>query len=166
MPQARDFLDRFRPAGAPGAASRAGVPADRAAELASELAPVLALLAGTDAECHRIVTVARRDAEQVGERAREQAAVLAADAQRRARAVRDAAAEQVLAVARAEADQAVRSAAAQASRRRAAFTDSQAERLVTLAVGLLRALPNPREDGSVRGERGGGRGSEGERGIP
>lgn len=64
MPQARDFLDRFRPAGAPGAASRAAVPADRTAELASELVPVLALLAGTDAECDRIITAARRDAEQ------------------------------------------------------------------------------------------------------
>jgi hypothetical protein len=50
LPQARDFLNRFRPAGAPGAASRVAVPADRTAELASELVPVLALLAGTDAE--------------------------------------------------------------------------------------------------------------------
>jgi vacuolar-type H+-ATPase subunit H len=117
------------------------VPVDRTAELARELAPVLALLAGTDAECGRIIAVARRDAEQTGERAREQAAALAADARRRARAVQDAAVEQVLASARAEADQAVRSAAAQASRRRAAFTDSQADQLATLAVGLLRGTP-------------------------
>ena len=41
MPDLRDFLSRFRPAGAPGAA-RAGV------------GPVLALLGGTQAECERI----------------------------------------------------------------------------------------------------------------
>jgi F0F1-type ATP synthase membrane subunit b/b' len=117
------------------------VPADRTGELASELAPVLAMLAGTDAECDHIITVARRDAEQMGERAREQAAALAADARRRARAVQDAAMEQAIAAARAQADQKVRSAAAQASRRRAAFTDSQADRLATLAVGLLRGTP-------------------------
>jgi hypothetical protein len=40
-----DFLRRFRPAGTPEAAARAGVPVDRAAEAAGELEPVLALLA-------------------------------------------------------------------------------------------------------------------------
>ncbi len=142
MPQARDFLDRFRPAGAPGAASRAGVPADRAAELARELEPVLALLAGTDAECGRIIATARQEAEQIAGRAREQAAALAADARPRARAAQDATAEHVFAAARAEADDAVRSAAAQARRRRAAFADGQADRLSTLAVELLRAVPD------------------------
>lgn len=33
MPALRDFLARFRPAGPPGAAARAGVPADRSREL-------------------------------------------------------------------------------------------------------------------------------------
>ena len=106
------------------------------------------LLADTDAECGRIIAAARRDAEQTGERAREQAAALAADARRRARAVQDAAVEQALAAARAEADQAVRSAAARASRRRAAFTERQADRLMTLAVELLRALPNGSSGGA------------------
>jgi cell division septum initiation protein DivIVA len=142
LPRARDFLDRFRPVGAPGAASRAGVPADRAAELADELEPVLALLAGTDAECRRIIATARQEAERVAERAREQSAALAADARRRARAAHDATAEHVLAAARAEADDAVRSASAQARRRRAAFADTQADRLSTLAVELLRADPD------------------------
>src|SRR5512135_1507062 len=53
MADLRDFLARFRPAGTPGAA-RAGVPADRPAELEAEVGPVLALLAGTDAECGRL----------------------------------------------------------------------------------------------------------------
>jgi hypothetical protein len=73
----RDFLSRFRPAGAPGAA-RVGVPADRSRELEAELGPVLALLAGTDAECRRIITRARRDAEQITAEARAEAAAIAA----------------------------------------------------------------------------------------
>ena len=52
MPQLRDFLSRFGPAGAPGAA-RAAVPADRHRQLVAELDPVLMLLDGQDAECVR-----------------------------------------------------------------------------------------------------------------
>jgi vacuolar-type H+-ATPase subunit H len=142
LPQARDFLDRFRPAGAPGAASRAGVPADRAAELASELEPVLALLAGTDAECRRIIATAQREAEQIGERAREQAAAVAAEARRLARAAQDEAVEHALAAAHAEADEVQRSAAAQSGRGRAAFAEGPADRLAALAVELILALPD------------------------
>ncbi len=43
-PQLRDILARFRPADPPGAAARAGVPADRSLELKAEVGPVLALL--------------------------------------------------------------------------------------------------------------------------
>jgi hypothetical protein len=150
LPQARDFLDRFRPAGAPGAASRAGVPADRAAELATELEPVLALLDGAYAECGRIIDAAQQDAEQIAEQDREEAAAIATEAKQRARAAQDAAVEHVLAAACAEAEEAVRSAAARADRRRAAFADGRADRLATLAVGLLRARPT----GNTVSERG------------
>jgi len=143
LPQARDFLDRFRPAGAPGAASRAGVPANRAAELSAELGPTLALLAETDAECGRIVAAARRDAKWIADSAREQAATLAADAQDRARAAREAAVEQALAAARAEASATVSAAQARASRRRAAFATGQADRLAAMGVEMLRAVPPP-----------------------
>lgn len=51
MPRVRDVLQRFRPSGAPGAATAAGVPVDRAHELAAELEPVFALLAETEREC-------------------------------------------------------------------------------------------------------------------
>lgn len=61
MPRVRDVLHRFRPSGAPGAATTAGVPVDRATELATELEPVLALLADTDRECADVVEAARRD---------------------------------------------------------------------------------------------------------
>ena len=51
MPQLRDFLDRFRRQGAPGAAGRAAVPVDRQGALAAELLPVLASLEDPEAEC-------------------------------------------------------------------------------------------------------------------
>ena len=100
MPRARDLLARFRPAGTPGAAAPAGVPADRVAEAERELEPVFAALAGVRAEADRIRASARLDAEgrraeaaaRVGRRrAREMEAVTAtaeraaADIGRRAR---------------------------------------------------------------------------------
>jgi hypothetical protein len=58
----RTFLDRFRPAGAPGAATGAGVPSDRVARVARELAPVFDALAPTMAECDRLRRNARSEA--------------------------------------------------------------------------------------------------------
>jgi len=108
MPALRDFLARFRPAGPPGAAARAGVPADRSGELAAEVGPVLALLESTDAERERIIAQARRDAGQITAAARAEEAAIAADAGRRARAARAEAARQAMALARDEAARAVR----------------------------------------------------------
>ena len=65
MPRVRDVLHRFRPSGAPGAATAAGVPADRAAELAAELEPVLALLAETDRECADLLEGARLEEAEI-----------------------------------------------------------------------------------------------------
>ena len=45
VPRVSDLLYRFRPSGAPGAATQAGVPADRARDLAEELEPVFASVA-------------------------------------------------------------------------------------------------------------------------
>jgi F0F1-type ATP synthase membrane subunit b/b' len=97
MPQLRDFLDRFRPAGAPGAAARARGPVDRARELAAEVVPVLTLLDDTRAECEQIVARARRDAAAIMAEARAEAAAISADGDQRAQAVRDEAARQVTA---------------------------------------------------------------------
>jgi uncharacterized membrane protein YccC len=55
MVRARDLLYRFRPAGAPGAASATGVPADRVADLATELQPLFAELVRTERECADII---------------------------------------------------------------------------------------------------------------
>lgn len=62
MARVRDILYRFRPAGAPGAAGEAGVPVDRAADLAAELEPLFAQLADTEAECAALVEQARGNA--------------------------------------------------------------------------------------------------------
>jgi hypothetical protein len=65
-----DFLRRFRPVGTPGAAARAGVLMDRAAEAAGELEPILALLAGAESAAAGIREQARQDALELGERPR------------------------------------------------------------------------------------------------
>ncbi|HET8660859.1 MAG TPA: hypothetical protein VFM55_17885 [Micromonosporaceae bacterium] len=98
MSRVRELLERFRPAGAPGAASGAGAPADRRAGVEAELEPVFAALDEAQRECARI----REDAAV-------RAAARRAEAADRARAV----------VARARADsQAERAAAAAETRRR------------------------------------------------
>jgi hypothetical protein len=138
MPDLHDFLSRFRPAGAPGAAA-IGVPADRRRELEAEVGPVLALLAGTDAECGRIVEQARRDAGQLAAATRAEAAEIAADAGRRAVAAREEAVRQVMAAARDEAAAAVRDAERQA----AEIRELAARRMPALAgraVGTIRRL--------------------------
>ncbi len=80
MPRVRDLLYRFRPAGTPGAAGQAGVPADRAAETAAELEPLFARLADTEQECREILAQARRDAAQIRELGLRQAQAVVGDA--------------------------------------------------------------------------------------
>jgi vacuolar-type H+-ATPase subunit H len=109
------FTTRLRPAGASGAA-RAAVPADPARELEAEVGPVLARLAGADAECGQILAAARRDAEQLTAGAQAEAAAIAAAAGRRAAAAQEDAARQAMAAARAEAERIVQDARLQAAR--------------------------------------------------
>jgi hypothetical protein len=68
VPGVREWLDRFRPAGAPGAATAVGVPVDRRKMARAELEPVFAALAddlGRAAERRdeMIAEAARRRAE-------------------------------------------------------------------------------------------------------
>lgn len=65
MPGWRDFLDRFRPAGAPGAASAGAIPIDRAAAAAAELMPLLERLDTAQDEVQRLRAAAREQAAQV-----------------------------------------------------------------------------------------------------
>ncbi|MGW1259414.1 hypothetical protein ACWD5Q_30570 [Streptomyces sp. NPDC002513] len=87
----RDFLARFRPTGAPGAAVT-GVPADRAAERAAELDAPLALLTDTQEEAAGIRASADREAAAIRERAARQAADIVAAARSRTPQVRQEAA--------------------------------------------------------------------------
>ncbi|HUL24620.1 MAG TPA: hypothetical protein VLW44_02475 [Streptosporangiaceae bacterium] len=140
MTQARDFLDRFRPAGAPGSAARAGVPADRARELAAEVEPVLALLDDTHAECEQIIEAARQEAGRIMVEARAAVARVGQEAGRNARAAGEEAAAEVLAQTRAEV-QGTAAAAGQQALQIRRLAQRRLPELVAVAVGLVRAGP-------------------------
>lgn len=115
MARSRDLLQRFRPAGAPGTAASAGVPADRVAELSAELEPVLALLDGVGEEAARIRAEGSREAARVRAGAGERARAMVATATREAEADRIAAAARVNKRAAAEAEATVAAARAEAA---------------------------------------------------
>jgi vacuolar-type H+-ATPase subunit H len=135
MPGVRDLLDRFRPAGAPGAASATGVPADRRADLDAELEPVFAALAPVEAECDRAVHDAERDAARTAAWARSRAAALVAAAEEAVSAERAGAAARAAAHGRDEADR-----VAEAGRRDAERVRRRAHRLLpgVVAEGTAR----------------------------
>ncbi|MFZ2013462.1 MAG: hypothetical protein WAV00_06545 [Nocardioides sp.] len=91
MARVRDILYRFRPAGSPGAAGAAGVPVDRDADLAAELAPLFAQLADTERACDALLEQARRDADDRRNHLVESAHALMAAAQAEAGVERAAA---------------------------------------------------------------------------
>ena len=72
MLRPRDLLDRVRLSGAPGAAA-SGVPADRAAQAAAELGPLLARLDAVQREAQRIRVEAEAEAERIRRRAAQDA---------------------------------------------------------------------------------------------
>ena len=102
MPQWRDFLERFRPAGTPGAAAQGGVPADRTAEMATELEPVFMLLDDVHAAAARIIRRAGEQADEIRQDAGRQAAEIVARAQAQAGTARAEAAVQSRALTAAE----------------------------------------------------------------
>ncbi|RSM85149.1 hypothetical protein DMH04_17760 [Kibdelosporangium aridum] len=64
MARLRDVLDRFRPTGTPGAPAVGGVPADRAADQAAELAGVFEILRDDEVRACEIRDQAAHTAEQ------------------------------------------------------------------------------------------------------
>ncbi|MDJ0348019.1 hypothetical protein [Cryobacterium sp. PH29-G1] len=68
-----NILDRFRPVGAPGAASPSGDAASDALGPAAELAPVFAALAADVEACRKLVEDARQSASDELSRAQERA---------------------------------------------------------------------------------------------
>ena len=138
MPHMRDFLSRFRPAGAPGA-GRAVVPADRRRERESELSPVLMLLDGQSADCSAIVAAAEHEAAQILREARAQADSISAAARERAAASVDELVRAAVDAARTRAAELRETGAADA----VAITRRARRRLPSLAdraVGLVRDL--------------------------
>ncbi len=91
----RDLLDRFRPAGTPGAAAPSGVPVDRNRQREDELMPVLVLLAETEQESDAVRRSGRDRAEHARSEANAVAASTVATARDQAEAARaEAAARQ------------------------------------------------------------------------
>jgi hypothetical protein len=83
MPSARDFLERLRPSGTPGAPSVSGVPADRASERSTELEALFSRLADVQAQAEQIRAQAADEARRRQEVAQERAQAILADARRR-----------------------------------------------------------------------------------
>lgn len=131
-----DFLSRFKPAAAPGSASRAGVPADRAAQLAEELSPVLEMLARTRERCAAITADSEKEAARVMRRAADRAAAITVEGSQRAAAARDAAVREIVAAAQAQAA-AELSAAAGSARSRPVPDEADLVALIRLAVELV-----------------------------
>ncbi|WP_369359924.1 hypothetical protein [Streptomyces sp. cg2] len=98
----RDLLMRFRPVSTPGPAAT-GVPADRAAELAAELTPTLALLDGAADEAEAVRASARREADRIRRDAARHAEAITARATALSERIRTHAARQRLELGRREA---------------------------------------------------------------
>jgi vacuolar-type H+-ATPase subunit H len=98
----RDILRRFRPAGAPGPATGAGVPVDHLAEIGTELAPILALLVDTREQAAGIRQAAEVEARRRIAEADQASARMLAEAHARAAAAR----AEAFTAGRAEADRA------------------------------------------------------------
>ena len=150
MPGVRDWLDRFRPAGAPGAATATGVPVDRREAARTELEPVFAALAGD------IARASQRRAAMIAESARRRAEGRDAAQALIARAAASAAAERAaedtrlrqLTTAQARVRREQASIQAQEIRERAAR-----RRPVLVAEALTRARAEIEELGHRSGDR-------------
>lgn len=115
MAGSRGFLERFRAVGTPGAASAAGVPADRVAERDAELAALFEQLAPVQAAAESIRTEAVDRGKQRLEHAETHARAVVSQARRDAEAVRRDAAARVTAEADHEAAEVLERAEAEAA---------------------------------------------------
>ncbi len=154
MPRVRDLLYRFRPSGAPGAATAAGVPVDRTAKLAAELDPVFGRLAATEEECATILAEGRRRAEDIRRRDQERVRALVAGAEAHAESERAASA-----TATREAGRAGTSAVREAGDRGAADLTQRARARVPEYLARVELVVRSmfEEDGADRATRGGSR---------
>lgn len=147
MPQWRDFLERFRPAGTAGAAAQGGVPADRIADIAAELGPVFMMLDDVEAEAARILASAVERADAIRHDVGRQAAEMVAEAQARSETTRAEAAAHSRGSATAEntgiaaeRDQELEELRARITARMPAYTDH----ILVAARALLEEFCEPR----------------------
>jgi hypothetical protein len=148
MPALRDALDRFRRAGTPGPAARAGVPVDRVAEAAAELEQVFTALADTQSEGRRIRADAARRADEIGREAQQRATQRVADARGRAKSARAEAAATERVKTDAEAAKLSADAARQVARIGAVSGERMpgyVVRVVNLVLGAGPGTDGPRE---------------------
>jgi hypothetical protein len=139
MPRVRDLLYRFRPASAPGSASASGVPVDRAADRAAELLPLFERLAETERQCALIRAQAQRDADAIRARHTEVARSVAVTASDDVEAERARAATQV----RQQADSVAAAALIDAQQEASQLQRRAAQRMpayVALIVSVVDAL--------------------------
>lgn len=138
MPGIRELLERFRPAGTPGAATAAGVPADRRDAVVAELRPVFAALAETERECDKLRDAAVAAAEQCSADSAERGRAILAAARTQAPAERAAAASRRCEAGRADVERVVAAglSAAHDERRRA---DERLPRQLAGVVAAVRA---------------------------
>ena len=129
----RDFLERLRPSGTPGAPSVAGVPADRLAEHSTELEAVFALLEDVQAHAAGIRLAAEQEAQRRREEACQQADAIVAGARRLADAERSAAA----ATARAGAAEQARAIADEAQNRAVSIAGESHTRSAALVAAVV-----------------------------
>lgn len=137
---ARDILQRFRPAGAPGSAGPVGVPADAARRRTRELDLVFEALAATIAECQAIREAGEREAGEIEERAEQDARRIAVEARLRAADQRADAAAQVRQDADRQADEAIGTARREAAELLARGRP-RIEALAARVAALVRAGP-------------------------
>lgn len=139
MARLREFAGRFRPAGVPGAAAPAGVPADLQAAREAEVEPVFAALAEVTSLCADLRTDAEAGARETIRQARERSAAILATARSRAIAER----ADALALARdrrTAANQTVLAEAGQAAEGIGARAAIRIPGLVERVIGRIRAL--------------------------
>ncbi|MBI3688250.1 MAG: hypothetical protein HY241_13110 [Actinobacteria bacterium] len=164
MATIRELLARFRPAAVPGAATAAGVPADRRASIEAELAPVLAVLATVGSECAGIRSAAHAEALRRRDDAAGRAHALVARARADAPAQSAAAAAVVQRIAEAELAELATSAEREAirvrqqvRRRMPDLVADVRDRVRAELTGLVSAqlLEPSHEDGMGSGRRAG-----------
>ncbi len=138
-----DFLRRVRPVAAPGPPARAGVPVDRAAQLAEELAPVFAALRSTQEQATAVVTDAHGEEDRRRAAGRTQVDAVLANARQQADAARAQAASAAVEAAQAERDELVHQAQedATALARRA---DERLPALTARIVGMVASMGRER----------------------